>query len=337
MLSRFWGVLATCLVLPLLVWAQSTPDQTAQKPRVDLPNAGKLRPYLRGFNFPRLRKIYELRTTGSSTGFVQYAQNFKDHPNLKKIIVFQNPCNLSDFSKMPKSKLLYFSWEAATPLYIYDYFSTVYTFDDDLVDGVKFFKFYYPVLTPMRPELPSFEEKKLCVMITSHWTPKRVEMVTFFDTKPKGDFEFYGRLDWRSTREEKNKMKASHCYQGHLPGSFSNNIKFATLARYRFCVCFENHQDVKGYISEKIFHCFAAGCVPIYFGPENVEDYIPKECFIDYRDFKSNEELYQFIKNMPKERYEQYIENIRLFLESPQAHLFSLEHFEQTLDEAINR
>ena len=47
-------------------------------------------------------------------------------------------------------------------------------------------------------------------------------------------------------------------------------------------------------VSEKIFDCFAAGNVPIYWGASNVTDYIPEDCFIDMRSFSSFEELYQF-------------------------------------------
>ena len=74
-----------------------------------------------------------------------------------------------------------------------------------------------------------------------------------------------------------------------------------------------------------------AGCVPIYWGANNIEDYIPKNCFIDRRDFSSNEQLYAFIKNMKKEEYESYLENIQNFLESEKAQLFSVDTFIKTV------
>lgn len=72
--------------------------------------------------------------------------------------------------------------------------------------------------------------------------------------------------------------------------------KAITLAKYKFCICYENMRDVKGYITEKIFDCFMAGCVPIYWGASNITDYIPADCFIDRRTFTSMEELYVFMK-----------------------------------------
>ena len=100
-------------------------------------------------------------------------------------------------------------------------------------------------------------------------------------------------------------------------------------------MCLENSICLKGYITEKIFGCFAAGCVPIYLGATNVEEYIPKDCFIDFRDFTSYEHLYQFIKNMPKSVYEEYIANIRKFLKSEEAQMFSPQYFNEIMKEAV--
>ncbi len=108
------------------------------------------------------------------------------------------------------------------------------------------------------------------------------------------------------------------------------------MKNYRFSICFENVSHIPGYISEKIFACFAAGTVPVYLGPPNIEEYIPAECFIDYRKFKDNEQLYLFLKNMSEDAYQSYLENIRLFLNSEKAYLFSVENFTKTLHEAIN-
>lgn len=82
-------------------------------------------------------------------------------------------------------------------------------------------------------------------------------------------------------------------------------------------------------------NCFAAGNVPIYWGATNVADYIPKECFIDQRDFASMEELYAYLKQMPKEEYAIYIDNIRSFLSSDQARVFTQEYFDAAFCEAV--
>jgi len=240
----------------------------------------------------------------------------------------------SFLSRIPKEKAILFMWEPPTVLKkMYSrktlrHFKRIYTWDDDLVDNKRFFKFYYPVLTPMIDKLPSFQEKKLLTFISSNKKSKhpkqlyteRESAIKFFENKYEGDFEFYGQA-W--------KKKGYKNYRGEPQD------KLGTIKNYRFNICYENMGDVKGYITEKIFDSFAAGCVPIYLGATNVTDYIPKNCFIDRREFKSYEELYQFLKNMDEATYNIYIENIRQFLKSDKAQLFSLSMLHVIFLEAV--
>ncbi len=76
---------------------------------------------------------------------------------------------------------------------------------------------------------------------------------------------------------------------------------------------------IKGYITEKIIDCFAAGCVPIYLGADNVTDYIPKECFIDKREFPSYRDLLRFLKSVSAEKHAAYLAAARKFLLSEPA------------------
>ncbi|HEX2579483.1 MAG TPA: glycosyltransferase family 10 [Rhabdochlamydiaceae bacterium] len=260
-----------------------------------------------------------------------------DDPQIRKIIFIN--CileNIAIFQRLPQEKMVYFLME---PFKLkddfYSYFSRVYTWDDELVDNVKFFKLYYPYLIPMRQEIPSFENKKFCVMVAgsegivnreNELYSERVRMAEFFETKPVGEFDIYG---WAWDR---NRWKN---YRGHIPGNHSGKQKISTLSNYRFCICFENTKNIFGYISEKIFSCFAAGCVPVYWGAENIERYIPKSCFIDYRDFLDQEKLYHFLKSMPEAVYNEYITNIRKFLESSESQVFSPEYFNRMFYEAV--
>jgi hypothetical protein len=113
--------------------------------------------------------------------------------------------------------------------------------------------------------------------------------------------------------------------------------KNAVLCQYMFSICYENVRDIPGYITEKIFDCFFAGCVPIYWGANNIEEHIPKHCFIDKRDFSTYEELYGYMANMAEEEYKRYQDNIADFLNSEQAQLFSAEHFAETIVQTINK
>ena len=106
--------------------------------------------------------------------------------------------------------------------------------------------------------------------------------------------------------------------------------KSETLGRYTFAICFEN-MILPGWITEKIFDCFAAGCVPVYWGAPEVAERIPAECFIDMREFEGFEDLRRFLHELPAARIDRYRQAARSFLESPAYDPFRpqafLEHF----------
>jgi len=232
-----------------------------------------------------------------------------------------------DFSKAPKDKLVLVMWEPATvqPA-LYDpkthaCFGKIFTWDDDLVDNKKFFKFHYPALNQRIANIPSFEEKKFCVMICRRLTSrhpkelysKRKETIKFFEKKPAGEFDLYG-YKWKEGRFKN--------YKGPIHTS-----KLEKLKEYKYSICYENMRDVKGYVTEKIFDCFAAGVVPVYWGASNITDYIPEGCFIDRRRFADDEEMYQFLKKVTKEEYQAFWDRAAEFLVSEKAKTFTNEYF----------
>ena len=75
--------------------------------------------------------------------------------------------------------------------------------------------------------------------------------------------------------------------------------------------------------------------MPIYWGAPNVTEHIPSDTFIDRRDFKTHEELYAYIKNMPDEEYLGYLNAISNFVESDKIYPFSAENFAKTLVDQI--
>ncbi len=65
---------------------------------------------------------------------------------------------------------------------------------------------------------------------------------------------------------------------------FNRSIKdkFSILQNYTFNICFENDL-YPGYVTEKIFESWAAGCIPIWWGLDP-EGFINKEAIIDFAD-----------------------------------------------------
>lgn len=210
---------------------------------------------------------------------------------------------------------------------MYKYFSQcgkVLTWDDDLIDNKKFFKMHYPVLRPMDSNLPSFSGKKLCTQISCNKKSAhpdelytaRQRVITYFERHGGNDFEFYGR-GW--------------AYSGfrNYRGEIAN--KHEMLKKYRFSFCYENIKNIKGYVTEKIFDCFAAGVVPVYLGASNIKEYVPSNCFISPADFSSMDALVAYLKNMPEKKYNQYLANIRRYLKSDKAQKFSKKAFADTV------
>lgn len=91
--------------------------------------------------------------------------------------------------------------------------------------------------------------------------------------------------------------------------------KDVTVAKYQFALCFEN-TIYPGYVTEKIYDCFLARCIPIYYGAHNIDEYVPANTFIDMRNFKNFEALSSFLENISEEKIEEYLFNINKFLES---------------------
>ena len=103
--------------------------------------------------------------------------------------------------------------------------------------------------------------------------------------------------------------------------------KKEVLQKYKFSICFENARDIPGYITEKIFDCFFASCIPIYWGANNIEEHIPKNCFIDFTQFSDLEEMYQYLITMPDSVYQNYLNNIHFYLNSGASHQYSISYF----------
>ncbi len=102
-------------------------------------------------------------------------------------------------------------------------------------------------------------------------------------------------------------------YRGTLPA----DAKLGTLARYRYNLCFENiHHPVlsSGYV-DKILSCLETRTIPIYLGAPDIDAYIPRECFIDFRSFRNYAELERFLARLSEEQYAAYIENIDDFVD----------------------
>jgi hypothetical protein len=226
-------------------------------------------------------------------------------------------------------------------------FRKIFTWNDVFVDGKKYYKINYSHAFPAAIERDPAGRTRFCTMIVSNKRSrhplelysKRVEAVRWFEENHPAEFDLYG-VGWDA-----------YCFDGSRPVRALNRFraltrllapafpsyrgkvenKRRTLEQYRFSVCYENARDIPGYITEKIFDCFIAGCIPVYWGAGNVTDHIPADCFIDRRQFPAYTDLYAHLKGMTPDDRERMIGNVERFLRGPQAYPFSSDYFCKTI------
>lgn len=218
--------------------------------------------------------------------------------------------------------------------FFHKFFHVIYTWNDKMIDNKKVKKFYLPVLSSNLnyKEIP-FEKKKLLCLINSNisvpypllWLspyrkvlyPERLRVINFFEKTIPKEFDLYGR-GWNapmkfSLKEKLFGYKTHPSFKGAIPRNL--NAKLDIISKYKFTICFENC-IADGYISEKIIDCFKAHTIPIYLGAPNIDKYFPKNCFIDFREFKNYEALLNFLIKMDEKTYNYYIENAKELLKT---------------------
>ncbi len=202
------------------------------------------------------------------------------------------------------------------------------TYQDDIIDQSKFFK-QWPairVVSTMNKSTVPWEERGLAAIVCTNQLhmaedgelyTERKRIVEYFEEHGEYEFGVFGRgwegyRNWRGAVESKTEIY--------------NNFKFA--------ICLENTR-VNGYVTEKIFDCLNQGIVPVYGGAYNIASYVPKECFIDYFQFKNLDEMAAYLAGIDQEIYGRYLESIEKFLKSEAYSKFGVRGSVENLHEAI--
>lgn len=273
---------------------------------------------------------------------------FSDYPNRETCCV--------DFDLIPKEKR-YLKLEECEMIYkpnsrtdLLNEFNKVFSYNDNLVRNNGYTKLNMANKFK-NPLYVSFLEKKFSVLIAGNKKSnekgelysERLRAIRFMEKNYPKEFDLYG-IGWglytfsgiRPIRAL-NKITTIRKLFSEKRPSYKGKVekKLDVLSKYKFCFCYENSCAIPGYISEKIWDCFFAGCIPIYYGAPNILDYIPSDIFIDFRKFASYFELYDFLKNMTHEEYEGYLTRTREFLTSDKAYQFSAECFADTIIKEI--
>ena len=225
-------------------------------------------------------------------------------------------------------------------------YQKIFTYDDSMVDDKKYIKINYSF--EIKENVIITKRNKLCALISSNKKSNaknelyslRINDADIFYRNEKNSINLYG-FGWDK-----------YLFSPVRPYSIINRFNYIRkiiakirypyyigavkrkkniLERYKFSICYENVHGVNGYITEKIFDSMFSGCIPIYLGAPNIRNYVPHECFIDRGRFKTAEELYLYLINMPELEYINYIKAINLFLQSDNIKQFTCTHFARTI------
>jgi hypothetical protein len=277
-------------------------------------------------------------------------------PDASDIVIYNEmPHELPHPENIHKSHLLIFESELIRPdnwdVKKHLSFNKIFTWNDAFIDNKKYFKINFAQLIPVGINKDLTKKKNLCTLIAGRKRvkhplelySKRLEAIRWFEKNHPEDFDLYG-VSWDGYkligRKWSKKLSKVPVLAKYLPlrfPSYKGRIaeKRPVLGQYRFSICYENARDIPGYITEKIFDCFFAGCVPVYWGANNVTDHIPNECFIDKRDFNRYDELYAYLKNMSDREYLSYLDSIESFMKSEKGYRFSSDCFVKTVCDVL--
>jgi hypothetical protein len=235
-------------------------------------------------------------------------------------------------------------------------FRRVMTWDDDLVDAdaEKYVKanFTLPILEGEKVSVPrsKFGEKKLLCLISSNkyshrkneLYSERVRAIRFMEKEHPGDFDLYG-VGWDQPVLHfplASRLPINAFIQKFYPrltflprsGSYPSyrgtiGDKKGALPNYKFTIAYENELDARGYITEKILEAMVGGCVPIYLGDPGISKMVPRECFVDKREYPDYSSLYEYLSSVSEQEHTRYIDSIESFLNGKKVRPFRINAF----------
>ena len=259
-----------------------------------------------------------------------------DYLKVDLLIIMRHEFNLNlifnVISKNPFVKILYISTEEISvaptqkkELLDFSLFDRILTWRDNEIDSKLFFKYNY--MTPHRKyDKESNDTRNLACLINAYKINnfadpnniynERIKVIDFFNNDHT--FSLYGH-NWSRF------PKPLNCYKGTIED------KILTYKSYDFGFIFENSNNEPGGISEKLWDSMAAGCIPIYYGAPNIGEYIPRDCYIDYRKFNNLSDLKNYLIKMSLKEKIARRDQIKKFMSSETYDQFTSKGFTKNI------
>jgi hypothetical protein len=153
---------------------------------------------------------------------------------------------------------------------------------------MNYLKKYYDIIKPSIQT--EFEKKKNCLIATS---------INNIDKKNISNILhcLFNKCDFIS--DKKDLVGSKSCY---------NDIELLNLFNeYKYVFVAEN-SVIDGYITEKIFNCYLARTIPIYFGSKKITKYFNEDTFININDYNNIPNIIDKIKKINnQENYDKII------------------------------
>ena len=172
---------------------------------------------------------------------------------------------------------------------------------------------------------------------------RRVDAIRWYSQNHPSSFNLYGN-GWNLSPRLPTRLggllhkieRLMPPFVNHSPCTWRGSApsKESILKSTKFSFAFENVSTL-GYISEKIFDSMVYGCIPVYLGPENISDYIPSDCFIDFYSFGSFSELHYYLESMTEDQFNSYQVAIANFINSNQSYRFSMHQFSSIVADTL--
>lgn len=239
-------------------------------------------------------------------------------------------------------------WEPETVLpdqykkCVWENYGDIICFREDLEKQYNFKKVNWPQGQTIKQDVLKFCDRKMVTLINANkfsyvagelYSLRRV-VIKYFEKKNDLQFDLYGR-DWGINPFLNLRIMA---YYGLMALKCNNLFSFITdflsslvtswssyrgeivdkykvLEEYKFNICFENEAT---YVTEKIFDSLSVGTIPIYKGPEEIKKLVPRDCYVDYDQFNSMDEMYNFIYLMTETEFQQRQKKIIEYMQGPQ-------------------
>jgi hypothetical protein len=211
---------------------------------------------------------------------------------------------------------------------LHKFFRRIFTWDDDLVKkSDRYVKVFIPIKKPNKIIYKRYKKKDFVFIYSNKMSNSKNELYSYrksildwFLIYHPYEIDLYGR-NWN---DNLNKPLYPF-YKGEV------RSKISIIQDYKFNFSIENESGKKGYITEKIFHSLFSGTIPLYKGNEFIKNYIPSNCYIDLSTFNNLNDMYAYTKNLSKYDYNNYINNIKKFVNGGDFNKFTDLFFSDTI------